>query len=154
MNTPAENSLFYMLHDATRQLRKHFDRRATRLELTRAQWRALKATSRQEGLSQTELADYLDMEPIPVGRVIDRLEKTGFVERRNDPADRRRWRLYLTPKAHAVVDEMEDIATGLREDALRGVERDDLDALMRVLGQIKENLVVLDAQPVEQRNVS
>jgi len=154
MNTPAENSLFYMLHDATRQLRKHFDRRATRLELTRAQWRALKATSRQEGLSQTELADYLDMEPIPVGRVIDRLEKTGFVERRSDPADRRRWRLYLTPKAHAVVDEMEDIATGLREDALRGVERDDLDALMRVLGQIKENLVALDAQPVEERNVS
>jgi len=92
MNTPAENSLFYMLHDATRQLRKHFDRRATRLELTRAQWRALKATSRQEGLSQTELAEYLDMEPIPVGRVIDRLEKTGFVERRSDPADRRRWR--------------------------------------------------------------
>jgi len=154
MNTPAENSLFYMLHDATRQLRKHFDRRATRLELTRAQWRALKATSRQEGLSQTELAEYLDMEPIPVGRVIDRLEKTGFVERRSDPADRRRWRLYLTPKAHAVVDEMEDIATGLREDALRGVERDDLDALMRVLGQIKENLVALDAQPVEERNVS
>ena len=154
MNTPAENSLFYMLHDATRQLRKHFDRRATRLELTRAQWRALKATSRQEGLSQTELAEYLDMEPIPVGRVIDRLEKTGFVERRSDPTDRRRWRLYLTSKAHAVVDEMEDIATGLREDALRGVERDDLDALMRVLGQIKENLVAIDAQPVEERTVS
>jgi DNA-binding MarR family transcriptional regulator len=154
MNTPAENSLFYMLHDATRQLRKHFDRRATRLELTRAQWRALKATSRQEGLSQAELADYLDMEAIPVGRVIDRLEKTGFVERRSDPADRRRWRLYLTPKAHAVVGEMEDIATGLREDALRGVERGDLDALMRVLGRIKENLAALDAQPVEERNVS
>jgi DNA-binding MarR family transcriptional regulator len=154
MNTPAENSLFYMLHDATRQLRKHFDRRATRLELTRAQWRALKATSRQEGLSQAELAEYLDMEPIPVGRVIDRLEKTGFVERRSDPADRRRWRLYLTPKAHAVVGEMEDIATGLREDALRGVERDDLDALMRVLGRIKENLAALDAQPVEERNMS
>jgi DNA-binding MarR family transcriptional regulator len=154
MNASAENSLFYMLHDATRQLRKHFDRRATRLELTRAQWRALKATSRQEGLSQADLADYLDMEAIPVGRVIDRLEKTGFVERRSDPADRRRWRLYLTPKAHAIVDQMEDIATGLREDALRGVDRDDLDALMRVLGQIKENLVALEAQPVEERTVS
>ncbi|MET0232751.1 MAG: MarR family transcriptional regulator [Rhodanobacteraceae bacterium] len=154
MNTPADNSLFYMLHDATRQLRKHFDRRATRLQLTRAQWRALKATSRQEGLSQAELADYLDMEAIPVGRVIDRLEKTGFVERRSDPTDRRRWRLYLTPKAHAIVGEMEDIATGLREDALRGVEGSDLDALMRVLGRIKENLVALDAQPVEERNVS
>jgi MarR family transcriptional regulator, transcriptional regulator for hemolysin len=154
MNPPAENSLFYMLHDATRQLRKHFDRRATRLELTRAQWRALKATSRQEGLSQAELAEYLDMEAIPVGRVIDRLEKTGFVERRSDPADRRRWRLYLTPKAYAVVGEMEVIATDLREDALRGVERNDLDALMRVLGQIKENLAALDAQATEERNVS
>jgi DNA-binding MarR family transcriptional regulator len=143
-----------MLHDATRQLRKHFDRRATRLELTRAQWRALKATSRQEGLSQTELAELLDMEPIPVGRVIDRLEKTGFVERRADPADRRRWRLYLTPKAHAVVGEMETIASELRNDALRDVDPGDLDALMRVLAQIKENLAALDAQATEERKVS
>ena len=92
MNQATESSLFYLLHDTTRQIRKHFDRRATRLELTRAQWRALKATSRQEGLSQTDLAEYLDMEPIAVGRVLDRLEKTGFVERRADPGDRRRWR--------------------------------------------------------------
>jgi DNA-binding MarR family transcriptional regulator len=154
MNPTANNSLFYMLHDATRQLRKHFDRRATRLELTRAQWRALKATSRQEGLSQTELAELLDMEPIPVGRVIDRLEKTGFVERRADPADRRRWRLYLTPKAHAVVGEMETIASELRNDALRDVDPGDLDALMRVLAQIKENLAALDAQATEERKVS
>jgi DNA-binding MarR family transcriptional regulator len=154
MNPTANNSLFYMLHDATRQLRKHFDRRATRLELTRAQWRALKATSRQEGLSQTELAELLDMEPIPVGRVIDRLEKTGFVERRADPADRRRWRLYLTPKAHAVVGEMETIASELRSDALRDVDPADLDALMRVLAQIKENLAALDAQAAEERKVS
>jgi DNA-binding MarR family transcriptional regulator len=154
MNPTANNSLFYTLHDATRQLRKHFDRRATRLELTRAQWRALKATSRQEGLSQTELAELLDMEPIPVGRVIDRLEKTGFVERRADPADRRRWRLYLTPKAHAVVGEMETIASELRNDALRDVDPGDLDALMRVLAQIKENLAALDAQATEERKVS
>jgi DNA-binding MarR family transcriptional regulator len=154
MNPTANNSLFYMLHDATRQLRKHFDRRATRLELTRAQWRALKATSRQEGLSQTELAELLDMEPIPVGRVIDRLEKTGFVERRADPADRRRWRLYLTQKAHAVVDEMETIASELRNDALRDVDRNDLDALMRVLAQIKENLAALDEPATEERTVS
>jgi DNA-binding MarR family transcriptional regulator len=154
MNTPAENSLFYMLHDATRQLRKHFDRRATRLELTRAQWRALKATSRQEGLSQTELAEYLDMEPIPVGRVIDRLEKTGYIERRADPGDRRRWRLYLTPKAHAVVAEMEVIASGLRDDALRGIQRTDFETLLRVLAQIKDNLVALDGAQNEERGTS
>ena len=154
MNQSADNTLFYMLHDVTRQIRKHFDRRATRLELTRAQWRALKATSRHEGLSQSELAEYLDMEAIPVGRVIDRLEKTGFVERRGDPADRRRWRLYLTPKAHAVVGEMEVIADELRDDALRGIERDDLGTLMSVLNRIKENLATLDAPPEEERKVS
>src|SRR4051812_30002081 len=154
MNQSADNTLFYMLHDVTRQIRKHFDRRATRLELTRAQWRALKATGRHEGLSQSELAEYLDMEAIPVGRVIDRLEKRGFVDRRGDPADRRRWRLYLTPKAHAVVGEMEVIADELRDDALRGIERDDLDTLMSVLNRIKENLATLDAPPEEERKVS
>ena len=150
----AENSLFYLLHDTTRQIRKHFDRRATRLELTRAQWRALKATGRQEGLSQSELADYLDMEAIPVGRVIDRLEKTGFIERRADPGDRRRWRLYLTPKAHAVVGEMEVIAGELRDEALRGIPRAELDVMMRTLTQVKENLAALDAAANEERGKS
>ncbi len=154
MTQPADNTIFYMLHDATRQIRKHFDRRATRLELTRAQWRALKVISRNEGISQTELAEYLDMEPIPVGRVIDRLEKTGFVERRADPSDRRRWRLHLTAKALAVVDEMEVIAGELRDDALRGIPHADLDALMRVLTQLKENLAALDAATEQERNVS
>ena len=154
MNQSPDNTLFYMLHDVTRQIRKHFDRRATRLELTRAQWRALKVTSRHEGLSQSELAEHLDMEAIPVGRVIDRLEKTGFVERRADPADRRRWRLYLTPKAYAVVGEMELIAGELRDDALRGIERNDLDTLMGVLDRIKENLATLEAPQEAERNVS
>jgi MarR family transcriptional regulator for hemolysin len=154
MNQSSDNTLFYMLHDVTRQIRKHFDRRATRLELTRAQWRALKVTSRHEGLSQSELAEHLDMEAIPVGRVIDRLEKTGFVERRADPADRRRWRLYLTPKAYAVVGEMDVIAGELRDDALRGIERNDLDTLMSVLNRIKGNLATLDAPQDEERKVS
>ena len=151
MTTLADNTLFYVLHDTQRQLRKHFDRRATRLELTRAQWRALKATGRHEGLSQTELAEYLDMEPIQVGRVIDRLEKTGFVERRADPGDRRRWRLHLTSKAHAVVDEMEVIAAELRDDALRGIARADLDTLMQTLAKMKENLAALDAAANEAK---
>jgi len=106
---------------------------------------------RQEGLSQTELADFLDMQPIPVGRVIDRLEKTGYLERRADPGDRRRWRLYLTPKAHAVVAEMEVIAKGLRDDALRDIAREDFETLLRVLAQIKDNLVALDGAPNDER---
>jgi MarR family transcriptional regulator, transcriptional regulator for hemolysin len=139
------NEFFYELHAATLLLRKHFDRRATRLELTRAQWRALKTIGRFEGLSQADLAERLDMEAIPVGRVIDRLEKSGFIERRADPDDRRRWRLHLRPKAHAIVDEMEVIGAQLRKDALRGVKRSDMDALMRVLEQMKQNLGALES---------
>jgi DNA-binding MarR family transcriptional regulator len=93
------------------------------------------------------------MQPIPVGRVIDRLEKTGYIERRADPGDRRRWRLHLTAKAHAVVAEMEVIAGGLRDDALRGVERTDFDTLLRVLAQIKDNLVALDGAPTAERGM-
>lgn len=152
MMVQANDSTFaYLMQDVTRHLRTHFDRRATRFGLTRAQWRALKTIRRHEGLSQAELADHLDMQPIPVGRVIDRLEKTGYVERRADPGDRRRWRLHLTPKAHAVVDEMEVIAGGLRDDALRGVGRAEFDTLLRVLAQLKDNLVALDGATHEQR---
>lgn len=140
-----DSTFAYLMQDVTRQMRTVFDRRATRFALTRAQWRALKTIRRNEGLSQTELADFLDMQPIPVGRVIDRLEKTGYIERRADPGDRRRWRLHLTAKAHAVVDEMEVIAAGLRNEALQGIDTADFDTLLRVLGQIKNNLVAMSA---------
>jgi len=153
MKASAKDSTFaYLMQDVTRHLRTHFDRRATKFALTRAQWRALKVIRRREGLSQTELADELDLEAIPVGRVIDRLEKTGYVERRADPADRRRWQLHLTAKAHAVVDEMEVIAAGLRADALRGVSRADFDLLLRVLAQLKQNLVALDSAPDQRKS--
>ena len=141
-----DNTLFYMLHDATRQIRKHFDRRATRL---RAHARPVACAEGDQPARrpQPERARRIPRHgAIPVGRVIDRLEKTGFVERRADPGDRRRWRLYLTPKAHAVVDEMEVIAGELRDDALRGIARArsrHADAARST--QMKENLAALDA---------
>lgn len=151
MMIQATDSTFaYLMQDVTRQMRTLFDRRATKFGLTRAQWRALKTIRRNEGLSQAELADRLDMEPIPVGRVIDRLEKAGYVERRADPADRRRWRLHLTAKAHAIVAEMEVIASELRNEALRGIRRDDFETLLRVLAQLKDNLIALDGATNEE----
>ncbi|WP_440221972.1 MarR family winged helix-turn-helix transcriptional regulator [Dokdonella sp. MW10] len=137
-------SFAYQLHDVTRLFRKHFDRRAVQFGLTRAQWRALKALRHREGLSQVELAEFIDMEPIAVGRVLDRLVQAGFVERRADPADRRRWRLHLTPKADAVTDDMEVIATGLRGESLAGVDASDFAAFLRVLEQVRANLAALD----------
>jgi DNA-binding MarR family transcriptional regulator len=144
MKTTPDSSFAYDLHDVTCLFRKHFDRRAIRLGLTRAQWRALKAIRRREGLSQSELAEFLEMEPIAVGRVIDRLATSGFVERRADPNDRRRWRLHLTGKAHAVTDDMEVIAADLRHLALADVDEDDFAAFQRVLAQLRANLSVID----------
>jgi MarR family transcriptional regulator for hemolysin len=140
-------SFAYLINDVTLLFRKHFDRRAVRFGLTRAQWRALKALHRLPGMRQNELAEQLDMEPIAVGRVIDRLQAAGFVERRADPKDRRAWRLHDTDQAKGVVD---DIARGLRRDATHGISLDDLQTTLAVLDRMKENLQALDG-PAEDR---
>jgi MarR family transcriptional regulator for hemolysin len=144
MNKTDKTSFGVLITDVTRLMRKHFDRRAMRFNLTRAQWRALKRVSYSEGMTQSELAEVLEMEPIAVGRVIDRLQKAGFVERRADPADRRAWRLYLTQRAHAVVDDMESISAKLFREAQRGISAADLKIMIGVLARMKDNLNGLD----------
>ena len=89
MTQSDKTQLFYELHGVTQLVRKHFDRRATRLELTRAQWRALKSIGRFEGLSQTELAKRARVENQTMSRTIERLEREGFVTRAPDAGDRR-----------------------------------------------------------------
>lgn len=144
MATTEDISFGYLLNDVTLMFRKHFDRRAVKFGLTRAQWRATKMLYHREGLRQTELAEYLEMEPIAVGRVIDRLQAAGFVERRPDPRDRRAWRLYPTEQARAVIDDMEEIARGLRKDATRGISYEELSQALEVIGRLKDNLQALD----------
>lgn len=142
---PADKTTFGVLvTDVTRLLRKHFDRRAVRFQMTRAQWRALKRLHRGEGMRQNELAEQLELEPIAIGRVIDRLQKAGFVERRADPTDRRAWRLYLTPRAHGVVGDMEQISTELFRQAQRGISAADMKVMMGMLTRMKDNLNALD----------
>jgi DNA-binding MarR family transcriptional regulator len=153
MNSPDPRANFaYPLLDVTRLLRKHFDRRAGPLGLTRAQWRAIKSIHRHEGISQKALAELLEMEPIPVGRVIDRLQQAGFVERRADPADRRVWRLHTTDKAHGVLDDMEIIASGLRDDALAGIADAELIACIATLDRMKQNLLALEETSPKNSN--
>lgn len=141
---PRQDSFGFLLSDVTRLLRKQFDRRAVGFGLTRAQWRALKWLSSGQGMYQSELAEQLEMEPIAVGRVIDRLESSGFVVRQADPDDRRRWKLGLTAKARAVLDDMQSISLDLRRDALRGVSVAEIRQTTTVLERIKENLLALD----------
>ncbi len=137
-------SFGYLLSDVTLLFRKHFDRRAVKFGLTRAQWRATKMLYHREGLRQTVLAEYLEMEPIAVGRVIDRLQAAGFVERRPDPKDRRAWRLYTTEKAKVIAGDMEIIARGLRKDATAGIAAEELQHALAVITKIKENLLALE----------
>jgi DNA-binding MarR family transcriptional regulator len=144
MKTTAKTTFGFLVTDVTRLMRKLFDRRALRFNLTRAQWRALKRLHHGEGIRQNELAEFLEMEPIAVGRVIDRLQKAGFVERRADPADRRAWRLYLMPGAHAVLDEMETISDELYRQAQRGIPAAELKTMISVLTRMKDNLNALD----------
>jgi DNA-binding MarR family transcriptional regulator len=147
MNQATSKSEFgYAISDVQRLLRRIFDRRAGDLGLTRAQWMALSRIDRAEGLTQTELAQELDMETIAVGRVLDRLEAAGFIERRADPEDRRCWRLHRARKSDEVMAGMKQIADQLREDVLEGVDASDFTVTMRVLAQVKETLNKLDRE--------
>lgn len=147
MNLPESiirTSIGYLVTDLTRMFGRVFDRRASHLGLTRVQWRALKRIHLDEGMTQAALADVLDMEPIAVGRVVDRLQKAGFVDRQADPDDRRCWCLHLTPQSLQVMDGIEEVARSVREDTLVGVDADELATAVRVLNQIRDNLTRLD----------
>jgi len=139
-------SLGYLVADLSRLFGRVFDRRVAHLDLTRAQWRALKRLAHTEGVTQVELADQLDMEPIAVGRVIDRLQKAGFVERRADPAERRVWRLYLLPQSAQVTGEVEAVAHVLRKEAMAGISAADLATTLSVLDRVREHLTQLDRE--------
>ena len=91
----------FLIHDVARMLRVHIDRRVEGFNLTRAKWQALGILDVQPGITQTSLASTLELERSTVGRLIDRLEKRGFVERKQDPKDRRVYKLFIAEKALA-----------------------------------------------------
>ena len=138
-------SLGFLLADVSRLVRRRFDMRASGLGLTRAQWRVLAQLRRREGINQTALADLLEIEPITLGRHIDRLVEKGFVERRADPGDRRAWRLHLKSEVQPVLDQLRKISGDIREEALSGIPVADADRLIDMLITIKGNIVTLDA---------
>jgi len=140
MDNSITSTLGWMIGDVTRMYRREFDRRAAHLGLTRVQWRALLRIERIEGLTQVALAEELELAPIAVGRVLDRLEKSGLVERRADPADRRCWRLYLAPGSAKVMAGVDGIANTLREEVFAGVPMEDLEATRRVMATLKTRL--------------
>jgi len=135
-----ERSFGFLLHDIARLLRKKFDQRARGLGLSRAQWQVLVHLSRHEGINQSGLADILEIENITLGRLIDRMEEAGWVERRPDPDDRRARLLYTTPKVAPVMERMRELAEATRNEALAGLSAPQRDALVDTLIQVRGNL--------------
>ena len=139
-----DQSIGFLINDVARLLRRNFDRRVRPLDLSQAQWQALAYLSRQEGVNQITLAESLEIQPITLARLIDRLQEAGWVERRPDPADRRAFKLYLTPMAQPLLSQMWSIAMETREDALSGLSvaaRSDLIATLRT---VKSNLLAAE----------
>ena len=135
-----------MLADTSRLLRRSFDGRARDIGVTRAQWQVLTTLLRHEGVNQGGLAELLDVEAITVCRMVDRLQEAVLVERRADPADRRSWRLFLTPRAHDLLAQLRPLAEALIEDALTGIDDGERDRLRDLLDKIRDNL---SHRPVE-----
>jgi DNA-binding MarR family transcriptional regulator len=120
-------------------LRKAFDRLAVGLGVTRAQWKVLFKLTRTPGLRQVELADMLDLEPITLCRIVDRLEEAGLVERSREPEDRRAWRLHVTAKAQPLIDKLQKIGAELVEQAFTGIDPQDIETTRKVLARVREN---------------
>jgi MarR family transcriptional regulator, transcriptional regulator for hemolysin len=135
-----DSSFGFLLHDIARLMRKRFDQRARNLNLTRAQWQVLAHLARHEGINQAGLAEILEIEPITLGRLIDRMAESGWVERRPHPSDRRARQLYLTAQAEPVFARMRSLADETREEALAGLLQDDRERLTATLIEIRNNL--------------
>jgi MarR family transcriptional regulator for hemolysin len=152
VETP-ERTLGFLLHDVARLLRKRFEQNARDLGLTRAQWQVLAHLARNEGIHQGGLADILELEPISLGRILDRLQSAGLVERRPHPKDRRVWLLFLRPKAHPVIERMRAIGAATRAEALAGVPESEREQLLHILTVMKENLIAASSSANGERIV-
>lgn len=130
----------FLITDVSHLLRRSFNRRVQDLGLTQAQWRAIVHLARAEGMNQAALAEHLEVQPITLARLVDRMQAAGWVERRTDPGDRRAVRLYLTEKCQPILAEMQARATAMLEEALAGVSPAARKHLLEALCKMKQNL--------------
>lgn len=132
-------TLPFEIAETAHALRKAFDRRAVGMGVTRAQWKVLFRLERQPGMRQIELADMLDIEPITLSRIVDRLEEAGLVERVADPADRRAWRLHVTARAQPLIAKLRGVADEMISEAFAGIDPKQIEITRAVLGRVREN---------------
>jgi MarR family transcriptional regulator for hemolysin len=137
---PINREFGFILNDVARLLRTYADYKAAQFGITRAQWAVLVRLERSEGLNQTELADMLDLQPITLTRLLDKLSDSGLIERRPDPGDRRAKRLFLTPAARPLLKRLAELGEETMTSTLAGIERDGIEKMVSQLALVKENL--------------
>ncbi len=131
----------FILHDVARLLRITFDRRVKEMGLTRSQWWVLTHLFRNDGITQSALAEVLEVERPTLGRLLDRLEAKGWVRREPDPQDRRAKRVFLTDEVEPAMRRMRDVAAEVRSDALSGLSDAEQEEFVDILLTVKANLL-------------
>jgi MarR family transcriptional regulator, transcriptional regulator for hemolysin len=137
----------FTINDVARMLRTYADYKGGQFGVTRAQWAVLVRLDRFEGLKQSELAEMLDLQPITLTRLLDRLCDSGLIERRSDPNDRRAKRLFLTAAARPLLEHLGELGEDMMATALAGVSRENVEQIIAQLAVVKENL----RQAIQQR---
>jgi MarR family transcriptional regulator for hemolysin len=130
----------FILNDVARLLRTYADHRAAQFGITRAQWVVLVRVQRSEGLNQSELAEILDLQPITLTRLLDKLCDSSLIERRPDPADRRAKRLFLTAAARPLLERLAVLGEETMANTLAGVEPEGVEQMVSKLAIVKDNL--------------
>jgi DNA-binding MarR family transcriptional regulator len=145
--------LLFTLGEVQRLVRAYADKEAARYGITRAQWAVLAKVERAEGLKQMELAEQMEMQPITLTRLIDRLCDNGWIERRSDDSDRRVNRLYLCNAARPLLGKLSGLRSELTATALAGINPADAHRLLAQLETIKENVrhAIQDANQETQK---
>lgn len=145
MSLDLKRQLIAQLVESSRLLRNYIDHRAKSRGTTRAQWIVLFRLRQQEGLSQVDLADVLELQPISLVRLLDRLVEHGLLERRHDPKDRRANRLFLTPRGRQLVDDLDSLRDEIGKDVLRDLPDDAIKTSLSALREIKDRIKALSA---------
>jgi MarR family transcriptional regulator for hemolysin len=149
MSTDLKRQLVAQLVETSRLLRNYIDGRAKGRGTTRAQWIVLFRLRQQEGLSQVDLAEVLELQPISLVRLLDRLVEHGLLERRPDPRDRRANRLFLTPRGRQLVDDLDSLRDSIATDVLRDVPAHAIETSLKTLVDIKERIKGVGETPAD-----
>ena len=143
MSLELKKQIVSQLVETSRLLRNYIDHRAKSRGTTRAQWIVLFRLRDQEGLSQVDLADVLELQPISLVRLLDRLVEHGLVERRSDPKDRRANRLFLTPAGRQLADDLDSLRDAIATDVLHGLPTATLETSLKALRDVKDRIKTL-----------